>query len=94
VNPAQAQLKLPDLTPRQREVIAMRANGMNLSEIAAWLGTSEQVVKNVCGRVRRRWRQGHDDRMPWDRVLALAIITGQVFWEPHLSKVVPLEEQL
>jgi DNA-binding NarL/FixJ family response regulator len=41
-----AEIRIPAFTPRQHQIIAGVTNGLSNKEIAATLGTTEQVIKN------------------------------------------------
>lgn len=47
-----------DLSPREREIHALREKGYRIKEIASHLGVKESTVKNTESRVRRKAQTG------------------------------------
>ncbi|MEV7034576.1 helix-turn-helix transcriptional regulator [Streptomyces sp. NPDC093272] len=61
------------LTPRQREVLALAANGNTNADIARWLHIRPDVVANTLTRVYRRL--GAHDRA---QAVAIALAVGEL----------------
>lgn len=61
------------LTPRQREILALAANGNSNADIARWLGTRPDVIANTLTRAYRRL--GASDRA---HAVAIALAVGEL----------------
>lgn len=63
----------PDLTPRQREILELVAQGLTYKEIGAALNPSERTIKYHMGEIARTLRLKHREQ-----VVTYALRTGLV----------------
>jgi LuxR family transcriptional regulator, transcriptional regulator of spore coat protein len=62
-----------ELTPRQRQVLLLVANGNTNQQIAAWLGITADTVKDILGLAYRTL--GATDRA---QAVAIALAVGEL----------------
>lgn len=77
ISESQFEEKLPKLTSRQRQVVALLGQGMNNKEIAYVLGTTEGTVKVYVSRLSHKLHK---------RRTEMAILGSRIKYEPTIER--------